>query len=135
MKSIRFLSNVDPIDFKKCTEGLDPSSTLVVINSKTFTTAETMMNAKTVHKWILDHYSISDKESEEAKECTSKHMVACSTNVQKCNEMGIKNVFKFWDWVGGRFSVSSCIGILPLSLYFGFSVMESFLSGCRNMDQ
>ena len=120
-RTLKFLANVDPIDFFRATEGLDPESTLFVIVSKTFTTAETMLNARTCRNHILKHFKNLDPNVDEA-EVLSKHLCAVSTNLKSTKEFGIKdeNVFGFWEWVGGRFSVSSAVGVLPLSLFYGF---------------
>ena len=93
--------------------GLNPETTLVVVVSKTFTTAETMLNARTVRQWIIASLG---------KGAVSKHMVAVSTNLKLLSEFGIdpKNAFAFWDWVGGRYSVCSAVGMLPLALQYGF---------------
>lgn len=122
-----FLANVDPVDSVKALHSLNPETTLVVIVSKTFTTAETMLNARTVKAWLIQSLG---------KEAVAKHMVAVSTNLQAVEEFGIdpQNAFGFWDWVGGRFSVSSAVGVVPLSLQYGFDIVESFLQGMRNVD-
>jgi glucose-6-phosphate isomerase len=88
-----------------------------------------MLNARTAKRWILDYYkcnlffnlalNITDE-----KAIIDAHMCACSTNLKETSNFGITNVFGFWDWVGGRFSVCSAIGILPLSIHFGFEIME-----------
>ena len=135
-RTTRFLANVDPVDVARALEGLDPESTLVIIISKTFTTAETMLNARTVRAWILDHYSSSAKlggVSEE--EIIDAHFCAISTASEKTTAFGISRVFGFWDWVGGRFSVCSAVGILPLALQFGFPVCEEFLNGAFAIDE
>ena len=121
---LRFLANVDPNDFFRATDGLDVESTLFVIVSKTFTTAETMLNARTCRKHIIDHFKKADANCDEAA-VLSKHLCAVSTNLKATAEFGIKdeNVFGFWEWVGGRFSVSSAVGLLPLSLFYGFHNM------------
>lgn len=126
-RKLRFLANVDPIDVQRALEGLDPETTLVVIISKTFTTAETMLNAKTVKAWLVK--SMGD-------DCVAKHVVACSTALDKTKAFGIdsNNVFGFWDWVGGRFSVWSAVGVLALSLQYGFGVVNKFLEGGHAMD-
>lgn len=126
-RRLRFLANVDPIDVKRALEGLKAETTLVAIVSKTFTTAETMLNAKTVKKWIVD---------ELGAEAVPKHIVACSTALDKTGAFGIdpNNVFGFWDWVGGRFSVWSAVGLLPLSLQYGFDIVSQFLDGANMMD-
>lgn len=120
--NLRFLANVDPNDFYRATDGLDIESTLFVIVSKTFSTAETMLNAKTCRKHILDVFRQIDPNCDEAA-VLSKHLCAVSTNLKATAEFGIKdeNVFGFWEWVGGRFSVSSAVGVLPLSLFFGYT--------------
>lgn len=125
---LRFLANVDPIDVQRALEGLNPETTLVVIISKTFTTAETMLNAKTVKAWLVKAMG---------EDCVAKHVVACSTALDKTKAFGIdsNNVFGFWDWVGGRFSVWSAVGVLALSLQYGFGVVNSFLEGGHAMDE
>lgn len=129
-RKLRFLANVDPIDVDRALEGLNPETTLVVVISKTFTTAETMLNAKTVKDWLLKGLNNDPK-------AIAKHMCAVSTNISAAEEFGIDkdNVFGFWDWVGGRFSVCSAVGALPLSLQYGFPLFQEFLNGCRWMDQ
>jgi glucose-6-phosphate isomerase len=127
-RKLRFLANVDPVAVKRALFDLDPEETLVVVISKTFTTAETMLNARTMRAWIT---------SKLGNEATAKHMVAVSTNTKAVKEFGIdpSNTFEFWDWVGGRYSVCSAVGVLPLALHFGFPVVEKFLQGARNIDQ
>lgn len=133
--NLRFLANVCPIDFKRAFDGLNPENTLVIVISKTFTTKETMLNAISARDWILKNYPIKDK-SEEAS-ILSKHFIACSTNLEETNKFGIdsKNVFGFWDWVGGRYSVWSAVGAVPLSLIFGYDVFEKFLRGGESIDK
>ncbi|KAK1287689.1 Glucose-6-phosphate isomerase, cytosolic [Acorus calamus] len=122
------LANVDPIDVARNIAGLDPETTLVVVVSKTFTTAETMLNARTLREWITA--ALGPK-------AVAKHMVAVSTNLTLVEKFGIdpNNAFAFWDWVGGRYSVCSAVGVLPLSLQYGFSVVEKFLKGASIIDQ
>jgi len=132
-RKLRFYANVDPTEFIRCivegTSGktLDPETTLVIVISKTFTTAETMLNAKVMKRWF-NNAGIED---------ISRHMVAVSSNFERCIQFGIKadNVFDMWDWVGGRYSVTSAVGVLPLSIQYGYPVMEKFLAGARNIDQ
>lgn len=130
-RKLRFLANVDPVDFLRNTEDLDPSETLVIVISKTFTTAETMMNAKRVKDWITS--KLNDFPSSEV---VKKHIVAVSTNKSKVEEFGIDtaNMFGFWDWVGGRFSVTSAVGLLPLYLQYGDNVSD-FLRGANSIDE
>ncbi|KAI3759107.1 hypothetical protein L6452_06682 [Arctium lappa] len=127
-RQLRFLANVDPVDVARNISGFDPETTLVVVVSKTFTTAETMLNARTLREWI---------SSALGPQAVSKHMVAVSTNLKLVEKFGIdpNNAFAFWDWVGGRYSVCSAVGVLPLSLQYGFSVVEKFLKGARSIDQ
>jgi glucose-6-phosphate isomerase len=127
-RRLRFLANVDPIDVTRALEGLDPATTLVVIISKTFTTAETMLNARTVRSWLVKKLG---------KAAVAKHMVAVSTNLKDVAAFGIDpaNAFGFWDWVGGRYSVCSAVGLVPLALHFGFAPLESFLAGARSLDR
>ena len=127
-RQLRFLANVDPVDVARSLNGLDPETTLVVVVSKTFTTAETMLNARTVRQWIIAALG---------KDAVAKHMVAVSTNLKLVSEFGIDpdNAFAFWDWVGGRYSVCSAVGMLPLSLQYGYETMETFLEGAWNVDE
>jgi len=134
-RNLRFLANVDPVDFELCTRDLDPEETLLIVISKTFTTAETMLNARTAKKWIVD--GLAAKGSTDATTVASKHIIAVSTAIDKCVAFGIDedNIFGFWNWVGGRFSVCSAVGILPLSLQYSYEVMSSFLDGAHNIDE
>lgn len=126
-RQLRFLANVDPIDIARNITGLNPETTLVVVVSKTFTTAETMLNARTMREWI---------SSSLGPQAVAKHMVAVSTNLALVEKFGIdpKNSFAFWDWVGGRYSVCSAVGVLPLSLQYGFPIVEKFLKGASSVD-
>eukprot|EP00397_Hematodinium_sp_SG-2012_P007288 GEMP01007330.1.p1 GENE.GEMP01007330.1~~GEMP01007330.1.p1 ORF type:complete len:564 (+),score=135.82 GEMP01007330.1:56-1747(+) len=128
-RRIRFLANVDPVHVSMALGDLKPETTLVVVSSKTFTTAETMLNAKTIRKWLID--AMGDAA------CVGYHVVACSSDLEKTSEFGIsaENVFPMWDWVGGRFSVLSSIGLLPLTIHFGSEVMNAVLDGAHDMDQ
>ncbi|MBA3709605.1 MAG: glucose-6-phosphate isomerase [Planctomycetes bacterium] len=127
-RRLRFLANVDPIDVARALEGLDPARTLVVVVSKTFTTAETMLNARTVRAWLVKKLGAK---------AVAKHMVAVSTNLPEVEAFGIdpRNAFGFWDWVGGRYSVCSAVGILPLSLQYGFPRLAEFLAGAHAIDR
>ncbi len=130
----RFLANVDPVDVGRALQGLDPESTLVIVISKTFTTAETMLNAVTVRNWTLAHYKKFGTTFDE-KSIIDSHFCAISTALEKTAAFGISNVFGFWDWVGGRFSVCSAVGILPLALQFGFPACREFLKGAHAVDE
>lgn len=125
--NIHFVSNVDGDHVREVIRKLNPSTTLFVIVSKTFTTQETLSNAETIRKWFLASAS---------KEDISKHFVAVSTNVEKVTEFGIdpENIFPMWDWVGGRFSLWSAVG-LTIALSIGFDRFEELLSGARKMDE
>ncbi|KAL1539553.1 glucose-6-phosphate isomerase [Salvia divinorum] len=127
-RKLHFLANVDPIDVARNLTGLNPETTLVVVVSKTFTTAETMLNARTIREWI---------SAALGPQAVAKHMVAVSTNLTLVEKFGIdpNNAFAFWDWVGGRYSVCSAVGVLPLSLQYGFAVVEKFLKGASSIDQ
>ena len=127
-RRLRFLANVDPIDVGRAFDGLDPETTLVIVISKTFTTAETMMNARTARDWVVKALGA---------DAVAKHFVAVSTNLDAVADFGIDpaNTFAFWDWVGGRYSVCSAVGMLPLSLHFGYPIMQQFLAGAHDMDQ
>ncbi|TVU44769.1 hypothetical protein EJB05_04225 [Eragrostis curvula] len=127
-RQLRFLANVDPVDVARSIKDLDPETTLVVVVSKTFTTAETMLNARTLKEWIV---------SSLGPQAVSKHMIAVSTNLKLVKEFGIdpNNAFAFWDWVGGRYSVCSAVGVLPLSLQYGFPIVQKFLEGASSIDK
>lgn len=131
--NLRFLANVDPIDVERTCADLDPEETLIVIVSKTFTTAETMLNARAMRQWLWDFMG-NDKD------VVRKHVVACASisSIDKVKEFGIdtdKYFFRFWDWVGGRYSVCSAVGAVPISLMYGYDLFEQFLKGAQSMDR
>src|SRR5213076_1164477 len=103
--TFRFVSNVDGTDFAEATRDLDPSETLFIVSSKTFTTLETMTNAHTAREWALA--ALGDEQA------VAKHFVAVSTNAGEVSKFGIDtdNMFGFWEWVGGRYSMDSAIGL------------------------
>lgn len=103
---------------------------MIIVISKTFTTAETMLNARTVRDWL---WTSMGKDPKVVKQ----HVIACSSNVPKVTEFGVDaaNIFPFWDWVGGRYSVCSSVGAMPLALQYGFEQVQSFLEGCRSTDE
>jgi glucose-6-phosphate isomerase len=125
----RFVSNVDPVDLYNNTSDLDPSETLFVVCSKTFTTLETLTNAAAARTWLLDGMSAGD-------EAVAKHFVAVSTNEQAVMAFGIDpaNMFGFWDWVGGRYSYDSAIGF-SLMVAIGREAFAEMLSGFHAMDR
>jgi glucose-6-phosphate isomerase len=124
--SAHFVSNVDGTDLSTTLEKLDPETTLFVIASKTFTTQETITNAESARAWFLKSAQKND---------VAKHFVAVSTNAEAVSAFGIDtaNMFEFWDWVGGRYSLWSAIG-LPIALYVGMDNFERLLDGGHEMD-
>jgi glucose-6-phosphate isomerase len=125
---VRFVSNVDGGDLTAKLRGLDPATTLFVVASKTFTTLETMTNAESARAWLVAGFG-------GAEEAVARHFVAISTNHERVREFGIDlaNLFEFWDWVGGRYSAWSAIG-LSIALAIGFAGFEQLLAGARAMD-
>jgi len=126
--TVRFVSNVDPADFSEATVDLDPAETLFVVASKTFTTLETLTNARVARDWAL-----ATLKNEQA---VAKHFVAVSTNAAEVSKFGIDtaNMFEFWDWVGGRYSYDSAIG-LSLMVAIGPEHFRAMLGGFRAMDE
>ncbi len=126
--AVRFVSNVDGNDFYEKTRDLDPAETLFIVASKTFTTQETMTNALTARTWLLDR--LSDAKA------VGRHFVALSTNRSEVEKFGIdpKNMFAFWDWVGGRYSSWSAIG-LSICCAIGFARFAELLDGAHAMDR
>ncbi|QHI37762.1 Glucose-6-phosphate isomerase [Kordia antarctica] len=124
--NVHFVSNVDGDHVQEVIKNLNPETTLFVIVSKTFTTQETLTNAMTIRKWFLTHAS---------EEAVAKHFVAVSTNLEKIQEFGIasENVFPMWNWVGGRFSLWSAVG-LSISLATGYDNFDKLLAGANDMD-
>ncbi|MBY0795728.1 glucose-6-phosphate isomerase [Corynebacterium parakroppenstedtii] len=131
----RFVSNVDPADFTSKVADLDPAETLFVVASKTFTTQETLANAHAARRWFLDSLHL-ENGTDEANDAIAKHFVAVSTNAEKVSEFGIdtNNMFGFRDWVGGRYSVDSAIG-LSLMAVVGPQNFMSFLEGFHAVDE
>ena len=131
----RFVSNVDPADFTSKVADLDPAETLFVVASKTFTTQETLANAHAARRWFLESLNLEDG-TDEANDAIAKHFVAVSTNAEKVSEFGIdtNNMFGVWDWVGGRYSVDSAIG-LSLMAVIGPQNFMSFLEGFHAVDE
>jgi len=127
--TFRFVSNVDGTDFVEATRDLDPAETLFVISSKTFTTLETMTNAQSAREWSLRGLGGDAK-------AVAKHFVAVSTNGEKVAEFGIDtaNMFEFWDWVGGRYSMDSAIGLSTM-LAIGPDHFQSMLEGFHAIDE
>jgi glucose-6-phosphate isomerase len=127
--TFRFVSNVDGIDFVETTRDLDPTETVFIISSKTFTTLETMTNAQTARDWVLAALGGDAK-------AVAKHFVAVSTNAEKVSEFGIDtvNMFGFWDWVGGRYSMDSAIGLSTM-LAVGPDEFRKLLKGFHEVDE
>ncbi len=127
--SFRFVSNVDGIDFVEASRDLDPAETLFIVSSKTFTTLETMTNAETARDWLLNGLG-GDRAA------VARHFVAVSTNAAKVSAFGIDtaNMFGFWDWVGGRYSMDSAIGLSTM-LAIGPEHFRALLGGFHEMDE
>jgi glucose-6-phosphate isomerase len=127
--TFRFISNVDGIDFVEAVRDLDPAETLFIISSKTFTTLETMTNAQSARDWLLNGLG-GDRKA------VARHFVAVSTNAEKVSAFGIDtaNMFGFWDWVGGRYSMDSAIGLSTM-LAVGPDNFSAMLAGFHEMDE
>jgi len=127
--TFRFVSNVDGTDFAEATRDLDPGETLFIISSKTFTTLETMTNARSARNWSLGGLGGDEKS-------VAKHFVAVSTNAKEVMKFGIDtaNMFGFWDWVGGRYSMDSAIGLSTM-LAIGPDNFRAMLGGFHEMDE
>jgi glucose-6-phosphate isomerase len=125
--SVRFVSNIDGSDVQQAIRDLDPAETLIVVSSKTFTTLETLTNARTARAWLVGQLG---------ETAVAHHFVAVSTNAAKVAEFGIDpaNMFGFWDWVGGRYSVDSAIG-LSLMIAIGPAAFREFLAGFHTIDE
>ncbi len=127
--SCRFVSNLDPADLIEATRDLNPAETLFVVVSKTFSTLETLTNATAAKRWLLDGLGVGE-------DAVAKHFVAVSTNARRVAEFGIdpRNMFGFWDWVGGRYSVDSAVG-LSLMCAIGKERFAQFLGGFHTVDR
>src|SRR5208282_4771586 len=127
--TFRFVSNIDGTDFVEATRDLDPAETLFIVSSKTFTTLETMTNAHSARNWLLSGLG-GDPNA------VARHFVAVSTNTAKVSEFGIDptNMFGFWDWVGGRYSMGSAIGLSTM-LAIGPEHFREMLAGFHEMDE
>ncbi len=127
--TFRFVSNVDSADFAEAVYDLDPAQTVFVVSSKTFTTLETMTNARTAREWLLKGFGGDEKS-------VAKHFVAVSTNAAEVAKFGIDtaNMFEFWDWVGGRYSMDSAIGLSTM-LAIGPENFRKMLDGLHQMDE
>lgn len=127
----RFISNIDPTDAGETLKDLDPETTLFIVASKTFTTLETLTNAKVARSWLLDGLPEEVREN-----AVASHFVAVSTALDKVAEFGIdpENAFGFWEWVGGRYSVDSAVGTV-LAITIGPKNFAEFLAGFRAMDE
>jgi len=126
--NFHFISNIDGTDFAEATHGLNPEETLFIISSKSFKTLETMTNAHTARKWILN--TLKNPSS------IARHFVAVSTNLSEVGKFGIdpKNMFEFWDWVGGRYSMESAIGLSTM-IAIGPEYFQAMLDGFHQMDE
>ncbi|HEY5820427.1 MAG TPA: glucose-6-phosphate isomerase [Propionibacteriaceae bacterium] len=135
----RFVSNIDPTDVAETTKDLDPETTLFIVASKTFTTLETLTNARLARTWLLTQLKASGAigdDEDAAKEAVAKHFVAVSTALDKVAAFGIdpENAFGFWDWVGGRYSVDSAIGT-SVAVAIGPENFAAFLAGFHAIDE
>jgi glucose-6-phosphate isomerase len=128
-RTFRFVSNIDPTDLAEATRDLDPATTLFIVASKTFTTQETLTNAREARRWLVEGLGGDEK-------AVAKHFVAVSTNAEKVAEFGIDtaNMFGFWDWVGGRYSFTSAIG-LSLMVAVGPDRYREMLDGFATVDE
>jgi glucose-6-phosphate isomerase len=126
--NVHFVSNIDGSHLAETLRGLDPETTLFIVASKTFTTQETLTNARSARQWFM--------ASAQNEAAVAKHFVAVSTNAAEVRKFGIdtKNMFGFWDWVGGRYSLWSAIG-LSIALYIGMDHFEELLAGAHEMDE
>jgi glucose-6-phosphate isomerase len=135
-----FVSNIDGADLATTLRLVEPETTLFVVASKTFTTQETLTNAHSAKRWLLahwaEHHATNDANGVDQATAIARHFVAVSTNQQEVREFGIdpENMFVFWDWVGGRYSLWSAIG-LPIALGIGMERFESLLRGAEMMDE
>jgi glucose-6-phosphate isomerase len=127
--TFRFVSNIDGTDFAEATHDLDPAETLFIVSSKTFTTLETMTNAQSARVWALQRFGGDNR-------AVARHFVAVSTDARKVSEFGIDtaNMFEFWDWVGGRYSMSSAIGLSTM-LAIGPEHFRALHDGLHQMDE
>ena len=137
--SVRYVSNIDPNDMAEKTKGLDPETTLIIIVSKTFTTLETMTNAREAKTWLLEGLKAQgaiDGSDASVADAIQKHFVAVSTNLELVEKFGIdpQNAFGFWSWVGGRYSVDAAVG-LSLIIAFGPERFQQFLQGFHDLDE
>src|SRR3954466_4809312 len=131
--TFRFVSNIDPTDVTEAVLDLDPATTLFIVSSKTFTTQETLTNARAARDWLVEGLGQNGGDSDES--AVAKHFVAVSTNATEVRKFGIDeaNMFGFWDWVGGRYSLDSAIG-LSLMVAVGPDQFGQFLAGMHAMD-
>ena len=125
---VHFVSNIDGTHLQNTLHGLDPETTLFIVASKSFTTQETLVNANSAKSWLLEHYG--------DRAAVARHFVALSTNTDAVEAFGIdsRNMFVFWDWVGGRYSLWSAIG-LSIALYVGMDHFRALLHGAQRMDR
>ncbi|KAL7540791.1 hypothetical protein ACHAWF_009646 [Thalassiosira exigua] len=135
-RTLRFVANVDPVDFDLNCRDLNPEETLVVVTSKSFRTAETMQNARTARRWLVKALRKVAPDLTEA-DVVSRHFCATSSYPGEAEKFGVAkdHVFPIWDWVGGRFSVWSAAGVLPLSLHYSFDVVKRLLDGAHDIDE
>jgi glucose-6-phosphate isomerase len=133
-KTIRFVANVDPVDFDSNTKDLKPEETLIIVTTKSFNTPETLQNSTLARRWLVKHIASNDITE---VQIIRKHFFAVTLEMKAAESFGIHkdNIFPMWEWVGGRFSVWSAAGMLPLSLHYSFDVMRNFLAGGHDIDE
>lgn len=134
--TLRFVANVDPVDFDLNCRDLNPEETLIIVTSKSFTTAETMQNARTARRWLVRILSkVSPGLSEE--DIIAHHFCAVTYSPKDAEAFGIRSNYTFpiWDWSGGRFSVWSAAGMLPLSIHYSYAVVKRLLDGAHDIDE
>lgn len=132
-RGLHFLSNVDPVDTFLATRGLDPAETLVVVVSKEFNSGESL-NARSIRNWLVSNLT---QEGVSEQTIIETHLFAVTSMGSNFANVGIpvRNIFKIWEWVIGRYSVTSAAGILPLSLQYSYEIMSQFLDGAHDMDE
>lgn len=135
--TLRFVANVDPVDFDLNCRDLDPEETLVVVVSKSFETAETMQNARTARRWLVREVAARNPGGPSQSDVIAGHFCAVTSAPEEAERFGVARdrIFPTWDWVGGRFAVWSPAGILPLSLHYSYDVVRRLFDGAHDVDE
>ena len=139
-RTLRFITSVDPADFFQTTYDLDPSRTLVLIVSQTFSGTDVMLIARTVQDWLVKHLmgdSVASHRNLQEHDIVAQHMIAVTDNPVRCRQFGIRkeNIFEYFPWIPDRYSLFSVVGILPLSLHFSYGIVCRLLEGAHEMDE